>query len=273
MASTTKKDSRKTKAKPHRPVVKKSRPKQAQNIQSVQRALDESLEREAATSDILRMIASSPTELQTVLDAIAERAAKLCEAEDAVIFRVDGNFYAVAAHFGPVPMATALGEGRVIDRGTPLGRAIIDRQTIHVHDLQAAEAEFPGAKTRGIAMGLRTVLATPLLREGIAIGAIHIRRREVRPFSDRQIKLLETFADQAVIAIENARLIQEQQARNRRTQPKRWSSRRRRARYCASSPARRRIFSRCWTPWQQMPPDYARQPMHRFASLMVMESD
>src|SRR4029434_2083737 len=83
----------------------------------------------------------------------------------------------------------------------------------HVHDLRAAEAEFPRA--RGIALGLRTVLATPLLHGGMAIGAIQIRRREVRPFSDRQIKLLETFADHAVIAIENARLIHEQQARNR----------------------------------------------------------
>ena len=215
MASTTKKGSRKTKAKPRRPVVKKSQPKQAENIQSLRRALDESLAREAATSEILRMIARSPTDLQPVLDAIAERAAKLCDAEDAAVFRVDGNFCRLAAHFGPIPMADAADEGRVIDRGTPAGRAIVDRQTIHVHDLRAAEAEFPGAKTRGIAMGLRTVLATPLLREGVAIGAIHIRRREVRPFSDRQIKLLETFADQAVIAIENARLIHEQQARNR----------------------------------------------------------
>ena len=215
MALTTKKDSKKSKAKPRRPVVKKSQPKQAQNIQSLQHALDESLEREAATSDILRMIARSPTNLPPVLDAIAERAANLCDAEDAAIFRVDGNFLRLAAHLGPIPMADAVGESLVMDRDTPAGRAIADRQTIHVPDLQTAETEFPGAKTRGIAMGVRTVLSTPLLREGIAIGAIHIRRREMRPFSDRQIKLLETFADQAVIAIENARLIHEQQARNR----------------------------------------------------------
>jgi two-component system, NtrC family, sensor kinase len=210
MASTTKEDSKKSKAKPRRPVVKASQPKQAQNIQSSRRNLDESLEREAATSDILRMIARAPTDLQIVLDAIAERAARLCDAEDAAIFRVDGNFLRLAAHLGPIPMAGAVGVGgRVLDRGTPAGRAVIDRQTIHVHDLRAADAEFPDAKTRGIAMGLRTVLDTPLLREGIAIGAIHIRRRKVRPFSGRQIKLLETFADQAVIAIENVRLFNE----------------------------------------------------------------
>ena len=112
MASTTNKGSRKTKAKPRRPVVKKSQPKQAQNIQSLQRALDESLAREEAASEILGMIASSPTDLQPVLDAIAERAAKLCKAEDAAIFRVDGNFYRRVAHFGMVPMATGLGESR-----------------------------------------------------------------------------------------------------------------------------------------------------------------
>ena len=135
------------------------------------------------------MIASSPTELQPVLDAIAERAAKLCDAADAVVWRVDGEVRRRVAHFGPIPISLAQGEGPVIDRRTPPGRAIVDRQTIHVRDLQAAQADFPLA--RGIAEGTRTVLATPLLREGIAIGAIHIRRREMRPFSDQQIKLLK----------------------------------------------------------------------------------
>src|SRR5262245_17094751 len=189
MASTTKRGAKKSKAKPRRSLATKSPPEQAQNIQSLQRALDASLEREAATSDILRMIAHSPGELQSVLDAIAERAAKLCEAKDAAIFRVDGNSYRLAAHFGPVPMVTALGEGRVIDRGTPPARAIVDRQTIHLHDLAAVAADFPSA--RGLRTGIRTALSTPLLREGMAIGAIYIRRMEVRPFSDKQIKLLE----------------------------------------------------------------------------------
>ena len=190
---------------------KKTDAKLVRENKELRRERDESREEQSATSDILRMIARSPTELQPVLDAIAERAARLCDAENAAVFRVDGSFYRVAAHFGPIPTATAL--AAVPDRGGVIGRTIIDCQTIHVHDLRAAEAEFPRA--RGIALGLRTVLATPLLHEGVAIGAIQIRRREVRPFSDRQIKLLETFADQAVIAIENARLIREQQARNR----------------------------------------------------------
>jgi two-component system, NtrC family, sensor kinase len=200
---------KKSPSKPRRLVPRKSLAKLVRENNDLNRERDELLEREAATSDILRMIARSPTDLQLVLDAIAERAARLCDAEDAAIFRVDGNFLRLAAHFGPIPMAGAVGVGRVLDRGTPAGRAVIDRQTIHVHDLRAADAEFPEAKARGIAMGLRTVLDTPLLREGIAIGAIHVRRREVRPFSDRQIKLLETFADQAVIAIENVRLFKE----------------------------------------------------------------
>src|SRR5262249_26878652 len=99
-------------------------------------------------------------------------------------------------------------------RGSPAGRAILDRETIHVHDLAASEADFPDAQTRSVAMGVRTALSTPLLREGVSIGAIHVRRKEVRPFSNREIRLLETFASQAVIAIENVRLFKELQERN-----------------------------------------------------------
>ena len=94
------------------------------------------------------------------------------------------------------------------------GRAVVDGRTIHVEDLRTLEAEFPWAKEHGIRAGVRTSLVAPLLSKGIAIGAIHIRRREVRPFTDKQINLLETFADQAVIAIENVRLFQELQERN-----------------------------------------------------------
>ena len=101
-----------------------------------------------------------------------------------------------------------------ISRGSPAGRAILNRETIHVHDLPASESDFPDAQTRSVAMGVRTALSTPLLREGVSIGAIHIRRKEVRPFTHRQIKLLETFASQAVIAIENVSLFKEIQERN-----------------------------------------------------------
>src|SRR5262245_46026761 len=201
---------KKPRSKSERTSPQKADTKLVRENKELRRERDESLEREAATSDILRMIARSPMDLQSVLNAIAERAARLCDAEDAAIFRLDGNFLRLVAHFGPIPIAGALGETRrVLDRGTPAGRAIIDRQTIHVHDLRAAEDEFPETKARGIAMGLRTFLVTPLLREGTAIGVINIRRTEVKPFTDKQVALLETFASQAVIAIENVRLFQE----------------------------------------------------------------
>ena len=186
-----------------------------QELQQRNRDLTAALEQQTATSNVLRVIAGSPTELQPVLDAVTESAARLCDAGDAGVWRVEGDRRYRVAHFGAIPTADAPGTGPIIDRDTPPGRAIVDGQTIHVHDLQTAEAEFPGAKMRGIALGIRTVLVAPLLHGGVAIGAILIRRQEVRPFSDTQIRLLETFADQAVIAIENVRLFQELEARTR----------------------------------------------------------
>jgi signal transduction histidine kinase len=175
--------------------------------------LKESLEQQTATSEILGVIASSPTDIQPVLDVVAANAARLCGATDAVIYRVDGEVIYPAAVFGSMPPAP---KGTSINRRTPLCRAIVDRQSVHVADLLAeVDNEFPDSKAIQQITGTRTSLATPLLREGTSIGAIHVRRNEVRPFSDKQIKLLETFADQAVIAIENVRLFQELEARTR----------------------------------------------------------
>ena len=184
------------------------------------------------------MIARSPTDLQPVLDAIAERAAKLCDAEDAAIFRVDGNFLRLAAHFGPIPMADTVGEGRVIGSWHARWSSDCRRRRSMSMIFEPPKLNFRVPRPVESQWASAQCSSTPLLREGIAIGAIHIRRREVRPFSDRQIKLLETFADQAVIAIENAGLF----TSNRRaiaTSPRHWSSRPRRAKSCgviASSP-------------------------------------
>jgi len=177
------------------------------------RQVSEALEQQTATAEVLRVIASKPTDLQPVLNAIAETAARVCETDDATIRLVDGDHFVNAANFGSI--FAGLGDRVPIDRNTPSGRVILTRQTLAMDDLSAiAEQEFPGRGSAYRALGIRSMLAVPLIRDGVAIGAIVLRRLEVRPFTDQQVTLLETFADQAVIAIENARLFSELQEAN-----------------------------------------------------------
>ena len=164
------------------------------------------------------MIASSPTDLQPVMEAVAENAARVCGATDSSIFRLEGEHLRLVARHGSLRRSMAIGDTIPVSRDTVGGRVVCDRRTIHVEDIMAAEAEFPETVSRMRQAGslARTMLATPLLREGTPLGVIFINRGpEAHPFSAKQIALLETFANQAVIAIENVRLFTELQEKNR----------------------------------------------------------
>ena len=185
----------------------------SQDLEVRNRELTEALEQQTATAEILSVIGRAQTTIQPVLDAVAENAARVCGANDAVIRLVDGDTLRLVAHHGGVASPD---ESMPLGRGTVTGRAISERRPVHIHDLAAAtEDEFPIGRSLQHRFGHRTALAVPLLHGGGAIGSISIRRTEVRPFTDKQIALLQTFADQAVIAIENVRLFTELQGRNR----------------------------------------------------------
>ncbi|HXX11916.1 MAG TPA: GAF domain-containing protein [Burkholderiales bacterium] len=176
------------------------------------RALTESLEQQAATSEILRVISNSPTDLQRVLNAVAERAARLCGANDCQLQLVEGSTLRRVAKYGEVPTVSD-GVFPIVP-GLITGRAVLERRIFHIEDVASvSEDEFPDSKRLQRSGGYRTLLVVPLVREGIAIGAINIRRMEVSPFTDKQVQLVQTFADQAVIAIENTRLFNELQER------------------------------------------------------------
>ncbi len=187
-------------------------------LEARNREVTETLEQQTATAEILRVIASSPTDLQPVMEAVAENAARVCGATDSTILRLEGEHLRLMALHGPLRRSMAIGEAIPVSRGTVGGRVVHDRRTIHVEDIMLAEAEFPETVSRMRQTGslTRTMLGTPLLREGTPLGVIFIARGpQPHPFSAKQIDLLETFANQAVIAIENVRLFQELEEKNR----------------------------------------------------------
>jgi signal transduction histidine kinase len=175
---------------------------------------DEALERQTATANILRVIASSPGDVEPVLEAVARHAASICGAQFVDIIVVQDDAMHQVASYGNLK-GLAKNETVPLDRTTVMGRSICDGKPIHIADALTVGDEFPGGRQLALRFGHRTVLAVPLLHEGRALGTILVRRTEVRPFEEKHISLLKTFADQAAIAIENVRLFDEVQAKAR----------------------------------------------------------
>jgi two-component system, NtrC family, sensor kinase len=184
-------------------------------VQARTEELSESLRQQTATAEVLKTISRTAFDLQRVLETLLENAVRICGAKHGMIFRYDGECCRAAAAYNAPPGSLELWERTPIraGSGTTTGRALLERRPVQIPDVQTdPEYDFPEAQKL---MGIRTVLAVPLLREGVPLGTIGLWKTEVAPFTDKQIELLTTFADQAVIAIENVRLFDEIQDKNR----------------------------------------------------------
>ena len=222
------------------------------------RERDEALEQQTATSEVLSIIRRSPADAQPVFDAIVQSAARLCGAIFSAVYLYEDDHVHIAAtnNFSPeaARRAVELREQKRPDRSHLGGRAILDRAIVHVPDV-LNDPEY--SREWALAGGWRAVLAVPLLRDGKPVGAVTVAKAEPKPFSDRQVQLLNSFADQALIAIENVRLFEAEQQRTRELSS-RWSSRRPRPKSSKSSADRRSTYKKCSTHWSNQPPGYAK---------------
>jgi signal transduction histidine kinase len=177
--------------------------------------LSESLQQQTATADVLKVISRSAFDLQAVLDTLIQSAARLCESDKAAIFKRDGDLYRWSANFGNPPELEEYAKAHPFKAGSHAvtARVALEGKTIHVADVLADPGY--GASEHQKRGGYRTILGVPLLREGMPMGVFVLTRDRVRPFTEKQIELVQTFADQAVIAIENARLFDEVQSRTK----------------------------------------------------------